>query len=449
MNARTPTAQDYHQYVNVDEGWIDRRIFWEEQIYQRELEQIFARSWLFVAHDSMIPEPDDFYTTYMGEDGVIVVRQKDDSVRVFLNSCPHRGNKVCLADEGNTRSFVCNYHGWGFGPAGDLRGLPNEFVYDEGDIDKSKWGLKQARVATYKGLIFATFAEDGPSLEEFLGDFRWYLDIMLDQDGGGTEFIGGGIKSYFNANWKFGMDNFVGDAYHGAWTHDSGAKAVMGTGEGLPPADPRGSYHVSVNGHGWEFGTDGIIDIALLGQPKVLKYYETLRPKMAERLGELRSKIYGSIGSAGMFPNCGFLPGVQNFRVWLPRGPRKMEVRIWTMVNKNMPDEIKQAINIGSMQTFNPAGLLEMDDGENWEGNTSVNKGVITRREKLHYGCGLSRKIEHPELPGIVYASQYNDANQRHFYQRWADLMSADSWDDVPTRYRPRYEGKSTMGVSR
>lgn len=66
MNARPQNPHDYHKYVNTEEGWIDRRIFWEEEIYQRELEQIFARAWLFVAHDSMIPNTNDFYTTLHG-----------------------------------------------------------------------------------------------------------------------------------------------------------------------------------------------------------------------------------------------------------------------------------------------------------------------------------------------------------------------------------------------
>ena len=66
---------DYHQFIDNDEGWVDRRIFWEEEIYEQELKQIFAKSWQFIAHDSMIPNANDFYTTYMGEDGVIGARQ--------------------------------------------------------------------------------------------------------------------------------------------------------------------------------------------------------------------------------------------------------------------------------------------------------------------------------------------------------------------------------------
>ena len=101
-------------------------------------------------------------------------------------------------------------------------------------------------------------------------------------------------------------------------------------------------------------------------------------------------------------------------------------------------------VNKGTMLTFSPGGTLEMDDGENWEGNTQTNKGLLTRQGKLHYGCGSSSRIDHPEIPGIVHQGQYNDANQLAFYQRWADLMNADSWDDVPQRHESRFAGKPT-----
>ena len=112
MNANLiQKTMGFNHLVDIKEGWVDRRIFCEQDIYEQELYRIFARSWLFVAHDSQIPNPGDFLTTTMGEDGVIVSRQKDGSVKVFLNSCPHRGNKVCFADAGNARRFTCNYHG--------------------------------------------------------------------------------------------------------------------------------------------------------------------------------------------------------------------------------------------------------------------------------------------------------------------------------------------------
>ena len=438
---------DYSQFVGIDEGWVDRRVFFDQDIYERELYKIFARCWLFVAHETQIPNPGDFLTTYMGEDGVIVARQKDHSIKVFLNSCPHRGNKVCFADAGNARRFVCNYHGWAFDTAGNLSGMHEEYCYDPGDIDKSQWGLKPvAGVGTYKGLVFATFDEEAPSLEDYLGDFRWYLDMLLDNQEGGTEFVGGCINSVMGANWKFGVENFIGDAYHAGYTHDSGTR-VTNNGNPFPPIDMENSFHASMNGHGWEFGTEGVGDIVLLGQPKVMDYYQKMRAKMAERLGEVRSKIFGSVASVSLFPNLSFLPGISTIRTWLPKGPMQLELRTWVILNKEMPDEIKEAVTKGVMQTFGPGGMFEMDDGENWENCTQVNRGVVTRHERLHYGCGINRKIDHPDYPGTIYRGQYNDANQRQFHQRWADMMNADSWRDVPQRYKPKLTGLETRNV--
>lgn len=102
---------DFPGLLDLENGWIDRRIFFDRDIYEAELERIFARCWLFVAHESQIAAPGDFLTTYMGEDAVIVARGRDRSINVFLNSCTHRGNRVCFAEAGRARSFVCNYHG--------------------------------------------------------------------------------------------------------------------------------------------------------------------------------------------------------------------------------------------------------------------------------------------------------------------------------------------------
>jgi phenylpropionate dioxygenase-like ring-hydroxylating dioxygenase large terminal subunit len=101
-------------------------IFASEEIYRQEIERIFGRCWLFLTHESQIPNPGDFQQTTMGEDSVVVVRGQDGKVRAFLNTCSHRGNKVCFAEAGNTKSFQCNYHGWAYGTDGKLVNVPLE-----------------------------------------------------------------------------------------------------------------------------------------------------------------------------------------------------------------------------------------------------------------------------------------------------------------------------------
>lgn len=413
--------------IDSDRGRVDRRIFWDQDIYDHELTQIFARSWLFVAHDTQIPYPGDFITTWMGEDALIVVRQADDTIRAFINSCTHRGNRICHADAGHVDQFVCNYHGWSFGiDGGRLLGVHESNIYEaDPNWRPDELGLVEvAHLGTYKGLVFATFDRNAPTLAEFLGDFAWYLDVMLDNADGGTEFLAGNVRSVLNCNWKIAAENFVGDSLHAGWTHDSGAQAILDAPVGTL-ADVE-SYHANVNGHGWEFNLDGVGNAATLGQRDVMRYLRSRHDEVVERLGETRANMVGAISSVNVFPNFSFLPGQATFRVWHPRGPHQTLLYTWVLVNKTAPQHVKDAYRKGVMMTFSPSGVFEMDDGENWEQATQVNRGVVTRAQPLHYGLGADTSIQHSELPGNVHRGQVNDANQRAFYRHWAQLMDSD-----------------------
>ncbi|HYQ38405.1 MAG TPA: aromatic ring-hydroxylating dioxygenase subunit alpha [Pseudomonas sp.] len=429
----TPPLEGLDRICDMEAGRMAGKVFWDAEIYEQELEKIFARCWLFVAHESQIPKAGDYVATTMGEDEVLVVRQKDASIKVLINACPHRGNKVCFAEAGNTRGFICNYHGWSFGTDGALRGMHESSVYEQSGFDQSRQGLREARVASYKGLVFATFAEDAPSLEDYLGPMTWYLDVILDNDEGGTEFIGGCIRSTIECNWKIAAENFVGDILHAGWTHDSAAQAMLG-GSVTKVSDFPESWSVNWNGHGYEFTRDLVGNAAVLGESGVNKYLHLHAPKAAERLGEFRSRMLGAVSSFTVFPNFSFLPGQNTVRVWQPRGPNKIELYTWVIVNKNAPQEVKDMWRRGAMMTFSPTGVFEMDDGENWEYCTKTSRGKVTRYQDLYVGLGMNTRIEDSELPGNVFKGQLNEANARAYYQRWKDLLQARSWAEVPDR---------------
>jgi len=127
--------------VDTRAGLISRRIFIEPEIYERELERIFARCWLFLCHERQIPRPGDFLTTSMGEDPVLVMRESEGRVRACLNVCGHRGNRLCGADDGNAATFTCAYHGWTYRNDGRLVGVPYLKEADHGELRRPRWGL--------------------------------------------------------------------------------------------------------------------------------------------------------------------------------------------------------------------------------------------------------------------------------------------------------------------
>ena len=421
-------AVDVNSLVDTDSGLISRRIFIEDEIYQEELERIFARCGLFLCHETQIPKPGDFITTYMGEDSVLVMRDTSGRVGAFLNVCPHRGNRLCRADNGNASAFICAYHGWTFGNDGNLKAVPNLQDAYYNDLNLSKWGLVQvAQLDIYKGLVFATFDKNAPSLMDYLGEMTWYLDSFFDRREGGVEVIGGVHKWIIPCNWKLPAENFGGDAYHVAWNHLS----ALTSGFTQAPAarqTPGGGTLSPGNGHC--ILAVGAEDYSSAAEEIIQRYEESIRAETLSRLGERLEKITPNVGT--LFPHMSFLRGSsRSFRVWHPKGPDKIEVISCQFVDKAAPQEIKDALRVTGLRAFGPSGVLEQDDMDNWEECTRTNRGTVTRRHSLNYQIGLGHDRFDEELGAWASDFKLSDSNPRYFYQRWARLMQADSWDQV------------------
>src|SRR3954453_18778333 len=206
------------EMIDTGHGRISREIFVAPEFHRAELDKLFTRVWLFVGHESQIPNPGDYFVSGMGEESVILCRDRTGKVHVFLNSCRHRGMKVCRYDEGNTPVFTCPYHGWSYATDGRLVGVPyHREAYHE-KLDRSQWGLIEvAQLCNYKGSIWATWDQNAPPFLEYLGDFTRYLDLQLDGWDGReaqAEVLCGVQKWMVPCNWKFPAENFTGDTYH-------------------------------------------------------------------------------------------------------------------------------------------------------------------------------------------------------------------------------------------
>jgi 3-phenylpropionate/trans-cinnamate dioxygenase alpha subunit len=433
-------------------GRQKRVIYSDPDIYEQELEKIFARSWLFVAHECQIKEPGDFIRTFMGEDEVLVVRQKDGGVKAFLNTCTHRGNRLCKADHGNKKTFVCNYHGWGFGTDGALNGVPLEKEAYYNKLDKGKFGLIEvAQIKNYKGLIFATFDKEAPSLEEYLGEMKWYLDSWLDAMPEGTELIGTAMKVELPVNWKLPVENVSGDGYHLGWAHAgamtvTSSLAVGGLEVGNTGTDNDGAVSVAgLNGHTVLAALDGQSGYGFYPDPTIpLQYLKDNRETVIGRLGKYRGEhLWGSQINLTIFPNLQMLPGLNWFRIYHPKGPGKFEMWTWAMVDKEMSEELKQMILDNVSRTFGPAGLFDNDDGDNLQAITEQSRGWQTRQMDVYTNMAIGGEHSRDEMPGVVSDGLVCEQNQRYVYRRWLEMMNADSWADIPN-YNSLEEARAT-----
>jgi phenylpropionate dioxygenase-like ring-hydroxylating dioxygenase large terminal subunit len=437
--------------VDVDRGMVSREIFVSEAIYRRELERVFARAWLFLGHQSQIPRPGDYVVSSMGEESVIVCRDASGRIRVFLNSCRHRGMKVCRYDEGHTVEFQCPYHGWSYGTDGALVGVP--FAKDAygAQLDRARWGLIEvAQMKNYKGTIWATWDRSAPSFEEYLGGYKLYLDLLLDAwDGreGGTEVIGGTHKWLIPCNWKFPAENFSGDRYHGVSHRSVDMVGIGPSGKGRRDMGERNQARwldVSFPDLGHSMIAflrphDAPLAPAYQDAPIVADYFRHCEEERQRRRGA-EWRLFGGPGT--MFPNTSPLARQpRTIAAWHPRGPHQTEAWRWYLVDADAPAEVKDFLRQYYIRYSGPSGLTEQDDMENWNYAHAASRGTIARQYPYNYEMGLGRGTSAFEdhglkLPGVindVTEANASEHNQRGFYTRWRQLMEAESWGEIAT----------------
>jgi phenylpropionate dioxygenase-like ring-hydroxylating dioxygenase large terminal subunit len=420
----------------LPDGEIPAAIFNDPDVFALEREKVFARSWVYLGHESEIPEPGDYVLRYIVDDPYVVVRSTDGTIRALHNHCRHRGMQVCRSELGNASNFRCPYHGWTYRNDGTLAGVPVKKQAYGDALDMSRLGLVSiAQLDIYNGLIFGCQDPDQVPLAEWLSDMTWYLDLFTTRSPAGLEIVGAPQRWTVDVDWKVAGENFVGDSYHTLMTHRSMVEL------GQAPRDPKYAMygeqvHIPGKGHGamligappgtdlppfWGYPEDAIERArgSIPTQEQFDVAYETrimlgsVFPNLSIH-NPIRRPDHHYEGSVPMM----------TLRTWNPIGPGKIEIFSWFAVEADMPEEWKRLSSLSYLRSFGISGTFEQDDAEIWT-HIARNAGTFTghaQRANYQMGTGVEVDEDWPG-PGVAVAINFTDVNLLSFYGRWLEMM--------------------------
>lgn len=418
-----PLAPDAGVQLGVDQlvlpDRVHRLLYTSPDLFAAEMQRIFERTWVFVAHQSEVAQPGDYKTTVIGRQPVILSRHTDGRLHVLMNRCMHRGAVVCHAERGNSSVFRCMYHGWMYDTRGDLVGVPFPGGYGEG-FDQSTMGLLRApRVASYRGFVFASLNPEGPSLVEHLGKACAYMDLLIDAAPDGELDVRSGATRYaYPANWKLQIENLL-DGYHPNFTHQIAFEiSERRRGVSGRKANSEGSGATARTfgaGHG------------ILHYSAVNRGYQTqdetqavYRRTLEERLGVERARdVVAADIQLFVFPNLFFQSARQHFRVVRPLAVDSTEVYAYPYTLRGAPEPLNRRQVRGLAWWASPAAFGQPDDLEAF---VRCQEGLrVTGAEWVLFARGLHR--ERIASDGEIVGDITDEVPQRGIYREWKRLM--------------------------
>ena len=200
---------------------LDRSAFTDKDLFDLEMKYIFEGNWIYLAHESQIPNINDYYSTYIGSQPIFISRNRQGELNALMNACSHRGAQLCRHKRGNKATFTCPFHGWTFNNSGKLLKVkdPEEAGYPGCFNKEGSHDLKKVpKFESYRGFLFGSLNENGPSLKVFLGEAAKIIDMIVDQSAEGLEVLKGASTYTFNGNWKLQAENGA-DGYHVSAVH--------------------------------------------------------------------------------------------------------------------------------------------------------------------------------------------------------------------------------------
>lgn len=421
MTSLVPPADvlgTYDRLIQLDK--VHGSVYTDPQIFGEELRKIWYRTWVFVGHESEVPQPNDYVRKRLGLQDVIMTRDKDGQVHLLLNRCAHRGNQVCDDDAGNSSSFRCPYHGWTYRNTGELLGYP----YNQGYGGKNKLELGMGvvpRVESYRGFVFGSFAAEGPSLVEHLGAAAGEIDRLANLSPEGTVTLDAGwLQHKTKANWKLLAENET-DGYHPQFVHGS-IFGVTGSPIGALYSDASTAVTRNLgNGHS---ENDLRPEFRKFAEP--MRWFGTTQDRVPDYVAAMRAKhgadaekiLIEGAPHVMIFPNL-FIAEIQVFNIQPVSAGECIQYS--TAVQLDGAPELNKRMISQSIGSVGPAGMLLADDTEMYERNQ---RGVeILDPEWLDVRRGLQR--EQVDDDGFTIGTATDETGMRGFWKHYKSLMEA------------------------
>ncbi|MDH6677788.1 anthranilate 1,2-dioxygenase (deaminating, decarboxylating) large subunit [Rhodococcus sp. LBL1] len=408
----------------VSDDRVAGSLYTDPEVFELELERIFHRTWVWVAHESEIPDAGSFKTATIGRQPVIVNRDRKGNFNVLLNRCRHRGASVCEVPKGKANGFTCPYHSWSYALDGRLRGIPYPDGYDA-DLDKKDLPLQRLRVESYAGMIFASFDPDIEPLEDYLGDAKPWIDLFMKQGAGYPIKTQGEHRFRFRGNWKIQLENTT-DGYHFPIVHRSWMSSVDAeTADMLSfMTDDQAVTHALGNGHSVAIMVpehvdldydDGTEELQERFDHVVAELSKTMPPEKVRRI--IRS-MHGAGFNLNIFPNVAM--SMSFFRVLQPISVDETEIRHIALGLDGGP-EIVNRERLRIHEHFQgPFGFGSPDDAEAWD---RVQRGANGAPDMpIMVNRGLNR--ESLDSDGHRTSHVTDETGMREAYAMWKRMMN-------------------------
>lgn len=399
---------------------IKAAMYEDPSLFREEMQKIFEKTWVWVAHESEVPEKGSFKLSWVGTQSVIVVRDRKGDINVLVNRCRHRAATVCEVKKGKASSFQCPYHGWGYALDGSLRALPHPEEYGA-DFDKTKHGLVALRTESYQGMIFATFNDAIEPLTDFLGPAKKWMDLFMKQGAGYPVTTLGEHQFSFPGNWKIQLENTT-DAYHFPIVHKSFLQSLDEEAEKtFSFLDGAGFVEDLGNGHSVMVMIPELVDLeADLEAPIPERFLDLAEDLRKEHSEEHVRRIVRAVGGSGfnlnLFPNVAC--SMAFFRVLRPINVAETAIRHIAIGMQGGPPAANR-MRLRLHEHFQgPMGFGSPDDSEVWE---RVQRGAagLGQPEVL-----VNRGADHPGTDG-PQGHVSAETGMRAAYKMWKRMMSA------------------------